>query len=128
MDFNSFTQNKTMNGTGPALHCDAGSFTARNNIMSNNAQTGATVQYGGSCAHAYSISISTPGTLPSGTGNSSADPSFVEPATGNLHLQANSPARGAADPASDLTGVAALDIDGDPRTKPADIGADQVKQ
>lgn len=126
LDFNSFAQNKTMNGSGPAIHCDAGNFTARNNIMSNNAETGATMQFGGSCAHAFSIS--TPGVLPSGPGNSAADPLFVDPAVGNLHLQANSPARRAADPASDLTGVAALDIDGDQRSQPAEIGADQVNQ
>jgi hypothetical protein len=46
--------------------------------------------------------------------------------TGDLHISATSPARGAADPASDLTGIAARDIDGDARTSPADLGADEV--
>lgn len=35
-----------------------------------------------------------------------------------------SPAIGAADPAAELTGIAARDLDGDARTRPADIGAD----
>ncbi|HWO27129.1 MAG TPA: hypothetical protein VNO30_50715 [Kofleriaceae bacterium] len=35
-------------------------------------------------------------------------------------------ARGAADPRSSLTGLAARDLDGDVRTRPADIGADEV--
>jgi len=54
------------------------------------------------------------------------DPKFTDPATGDLHIQAGSPASGASDPDSDLTGIAAHDIDGDPRTRPADIGADEI--
>jgi hypothetical protein len=56
-----------------------------------------------------------------------ADPRFANPSQGDLHLLPMSPAIGAADPASDLTGIAARDLDGDIRTKPADIGADQQR-
>jgi hypothetical protein len=111
-------------GLGAAIHCVAGTFTARNNIMSENGSLANMEQVGGACAHAFSIAR--PGTLPSGAGNSAADPRFANTTTGDLHLQAGSPALDAADPASDLTGVAAKDIDGETRTAPADLGADQV--
>ena len=124
LDFNSFNQNQTQPGAGAAIQCLAGTFTARNNIMSDNGTLTNMQQVGGTCGHAYSISR--PGTLPPGTGNSSSDPMFVNTTTGDLHIQAASPARGAADPASDLTGLAARDIDGDTRGTPADIGADDV--
>jgi hypothetical protein len=99
-------------------------FTARNNIMSQNGTLMNMAQVGGSCAHAYSIVR--PGPLPSGAGNSSMDPLFVDITTGDLHVRPESPALGAADPASDLTGPAELDIDGQRRASPADIGADEV--
>jgi hypothetical protein len=64
--------------------------------------------------------------VPPGTGNSAADPGFANTTTGDLHISATSPARGAADPASNLTGPAERDIDGQLRTSPADLGADEV--
>jgi hypothetical protein len=72
------------------------------------------------------FSIARPGSLPEGAGNSAQDPLFANTTTGDLHIAAASPARDAADPASDLTGIASRDIDDEPRTSPADIGADQV--
>lgn len=125
LDFNTFAKNLAANPTGPAIQCTVTSFTARNNIMSNNTASGVAGQTAGTCAHAYSIS--TPGTVPTGTGNMGVDPLFVDLTGGDLHLTATSPARGAADPASVLSGVAAADIDGDARTAPADIGADEFK-
>jgi hypothetical protein len=122
LDFNSFNKNQTQNGIGSAIHCVAGTFTAKNNIMSENGTLTNMEQVGGTCAHSYSIVR--PGTLPSG--NSDADPLFKNTTTGDLHIESTSPARGAADPGSDLTGIASRDIDGDLRTAPADIGADQV--
>ena len=114
--------NRTMTGgNGPAIQCTAGAFTARSNIMSAN--LGGSNQYGGTCLHAYSISR--PGSVPVGAANSAADPLFVNDATGDLHLQSGSPARGAGDPATDLAGIAALDLDGDTRVAPPDMGADQ---
>jgi hypothetical protein len=124
LEFNSFTRNKAQDTLGTAIQCLAGTFTARNNIMSENGTLTNPQQVGGNCAHAYSIAR--PGTLPPGSGNSSADPLFVNTSTGDLHLRAGSPALGAADPGSSLMGPAARDIDGDARIAPADIGADEV--
>jgi hypothetical protein len=92
--------------------------------MSGNGTQTNLEQTGGSCTHAYSIAI--PGTLPPGGTNLASDPLFKDPSTGDLHIQAGSPAIRAADPASDLTGLAAYDIDGDLRVSPADLGADQI--
>jgi hypothetical protein len=100
-------------------------FTAENNIMSDNRTRTGMEQVGGTCGYAYSIVR--PGTLPPGTGNKATDPLFVNPATGDLHLQATSPARGASDPNADLTGIASHDIDGTARHAPADMGAYQFK-
>jgi hypothetical protein len=124
LEFNSFSRNKAQDGLGAAIHCIAGTFTARNNIMSENGTLTNMEQVGGTCAHAYSIIR--PGTLPPGPGNSNADPLFVNTTTGDLHVRAGSPALGAADPNSDLTGLAERDLDGDVRMRPADIGADEV--
>ncbi len=82
-------------------------------------------QYTGTCTHMYSIAR--PGTPLPGATNSAADPLFVDTVKGDLHLQTTSPARGAADPNSDLTGIASLDIDGTSRTATATIGAYQLK-
>jgi flagellar hook assembly protein FlgD len=124
LEFNSFSRNKTQDGLGAAIQCVAGTFTARNNIMSENGTLTNLEQVGGTCAHAYSIVR--PGTMPPGTGNSNADPLFVNTTTGDLHVGAGSPALGAADPNSDLAGIAERDLDGDVRMQPADIGADEV--
>jgi hypothetical protein len=124
LEFNTFYRNKTQDGQGAAIHCAAGNFTAKNNIMNDNGTLTNPEQVGGSCKHAYSIAR--PGTLPTGTNNSAMDPLFVDPAKGNVHIQPTSPARHAADPTSDLSGIASRDIDGDSRVSPADLGADQI--
>jgi hypothetical protein len=125
LDFNSFALNTSQDGISPAVQCIAGSFTAKNNIMSGNRTPSGTNQSGGTCMHAYSIIQ--PGIIPPGPQNSGSDPLFVDPARGDLHLLSTSPARRAADPGSDLTGVASHDIDGNARVTPADIGAYQFK-
>jgi hypothetical protein len=125
LEFNSFSRNLAQDGLGAAIHCVAGTFTARNNVMSGNGTLSNQEQVGGTCKHAYSIAR--PGMVPSGMNNTGSDPVFVDAAQGNLHIQAGSPARGAADPSSELTGIASHDIDGDPRSPPVDIGADQVR-
>ena len=124
LEFNSFHRNKAQDSLGCAIQCLAGTFTAKNNIMSGNATAANMQQTGGTCAHAYSIAR--PGSVPTGTGNSAADPLFADVNTGDLHIMATSPARSMADPNSNLTGLAARDIDGDARANPADIGADEV--
>jgi hypothetical protein len=124
LEFNTLNGNIAQGGTGTGIQCTAGAFTARNNIISDNGSTGNLEQVGGGCTHAHSIVR--PGALPAGPSNSASDPMFVNMASGNLHLKPDSPALGAADPASDLTGPAARDIDGQLRKAPADIGADEV--
>jgi len=49
-------------------------------------------------------------------------------ATSNLRLTASSPLSDlAADPQADVSGIASLDIDGDPRVGPTTMGADQPR-
>lgn len=124
LEFNTFNSNQSQTGIGTAIHCFAGAFTARNNIMSENGTLANKEQVGGSCLHAYSIAE--PGTLPGGGTNLAGDPMFVDTVTGNLHIQPGSAAIRAAAPDSDLGGIAAQDIDGDARVAPADIGADEI--
>jgi hypothetical protein len=123
LEFNSFNRNKTQDGLGTAIQCVAGAFTARNNILSENATATNTLQFSGTCMHAYSIVR--PGVLPAGATNKAGDPLFKDTTAGDLHIQPGSAAIGGSDPASDLTGIASQDIDGDIRRSPADIGADQ---
>jgi hypothetical protein len=126
LELNSFHANVTGSG-GAAIDCDGGTLTARSNIVSGSMMGAPERQTAGSCGHAHSIFFALPaGELPAGPGNVLADPLFVAASTGDLHLRAGSPALGAADPATDLTGGAALDLDGDRRTHPADIGADEA--
>jgi hypothetical protein len=126
LEFNTFAKNATQDSLGSAVQCVAGNFTARNNIMSGNGTISQLDQTSGSCKHIYSIVR--PGNPPAGpgTGNLTTDPMFANLAMGNLHIPATSPAHHAADPAADLTGIAAKDLDGVARTNPADIGAFQV--
>jgi hypothetical protein len=123
LEFNTFCFNRTQQGLGSAIDCALGTFTARNNIISENGSGTSLVQVQG-CLNEYSLVY--PGPALPGIGNSSMDPLFESPVQGDLHLMADSLARGAADPASDLTGLAEIDIDGDRRTSPADIGADEI--
>lgn len=58
-------------------------------------------------------------TLNWGAGNITADPLFVEPLAGDVHLQAGSPCIDAG------TGSVAKDFEGDPGSGIADLGADQ---
>lgn len=125
LEFNSFASNTTQATIGPAIHCVIGSFVARNNIMSDNGTLALPDQFGGNCTHAHSIAR--PGMPLPGATNSASDPMFMDASKGDLHITSTSPARRAADPTSDLTGIAAHDIDGTPRMSPADIGAYQFK-
>lgn len=125
LEFNSIVANTAQDGTGSGVHCLAGTFTAKDNVVSDNRNLTLTTQIDGGCTHAYTLVR--PGTPPAGTGNIGDDPKFVNEAMGDLHLQPTSPVRGKADPSADLTGIAAHDIDGAARIAPADLGAYQVK-
>jgi len=124
LEFNSFYNNAAQSGVAAAVQCTAGVFTARNNIMLDNGTLNNPLQVGGTCSHTYSIA--TPGPPLSGPGDLAVDPLFKDPVHGDLHLQAGSPAIRAADPSTDLTGIAARDRDGTIRTRPATLGAYQV--
>jgi hypothetical protein len=126
LEFNSFHKNEALAGNGTAIQCSAGTFTARNNILFDNVTGSNTTQTGGSCAHSFSIVF--PGPAPTtGSSNYMVDPVFASGGnTPDLSLSATSPARGKADPESDLTGEARFDLNGTERKKPADIGADQT--
>lgn len=121
LEFNSIVLNTAQDGTGSGIHCLAGTFTARNNIVSDNRNPTVMTEVDGTCTHTYSLVH--PGPPPMGATNLADDPVFVNEAIGDLHLKSSSPARGKADPTADLTGIAAHDIDGAIRTSPADVGA-----
>jgi hypothetical protein len=118
LEFNSFNANLTNGTNGAAIHCQIAGFTARNNVMFEN---GTGEQVSGSCGHAFSL-IS-PGAVIAGSGNFAANPLFFNAVAGDLHTSPGSPTEGRADPTSTLAD--ADDLDGESRTSPADVGADE---
>lgn len=123
LEFNTFYKNLSTDGIGAAIRCDPATFTARANIMFGNGTATNLNQTSGTCAHIYSIT--NPGTVPTGTGNQAGDPMFVNPTGGDFHLQAGSPAIGAANALAPLSGLSARDFDDHPRTSPVNLGAYQ---
>ena len=124
LEFNTIHGNAAASPSGTGVHCAAGpSFIARNNIISDNGSSSNMLQITGSCAYRYSIVR--PGAVPAGMGNLDGDPQFENPATGDYHIKAGSPAVRAADPETIFGPFNERDIDGHRRTNPADIGADQ---
>jgi hypothetical protein len=130
-EFNLIIGNLAQQGVGAGVQCIATvDFTGRNNIIWNNdnGTQNSTRQIGGSCPYAYSDIGPTdiPGVNDPGNTmhNINVDPMFVDEMA-DLHLTASSPVRGNGDPASDLSGIAAKDFDGELRVLPLDIGADQ---
>jgi len=128
LKFNSITANLGLD-TGQGIQCASGTpLIASNNIVWMNGGTPVVDAQvtGNQCSFAYSDIGPTPAT---GATNIVTDPSFVNSATGDLHLTAASPALGGGDPAANLTDLAAKDIDGEPRVnrpgKGPDLGADQ---
>lgn len=121
LEFNTFYKNLSTDGIGSAIRCDPATFTARANIMFGNGTATNLTQTSGTCVHIYSLT--NPGTVPTGTGNQGSDPRFVNAPGDNFHLQAGSPAAGAANPLAPLTGLSARDFDDHPRTNPVNLGA-----
>jgi hypothetical protein len=123
LEFNTFYKNLSTDGIGAAIRCDPATFTARANILFGNGTATNLNQTSGTCAHVYSIT--NPGTVPTGTGNQAGDPLFVNAPGDNFHLQAGSPAVGAANALGPLTGLSARDFDDHPRVTPINLGAYQ---
>jgi hypothetical protein len=121
LDFNTIIGNHAQTGIGPGLQCTAGGLLVRNNIIWNNNEN-LVAQFLGNCQPTYSdLGFLTVDMF----NNTHADPGFGTAP----HLSSTSALLGKADPASDLTGIASRDVDGEPRVKRtgmgADIGADQ---
>jgi hypothetical protein len=130
LNFNSISHNTTFEtNLGQGIHCTIGGtpLIASNNIIWDNGMNPATsmqVDSGAGCSFAFS-DIGPMG-IGSANSNMNTDPMFLNEASGDLHLNKDSPVVGKADPNATLSGLAAKDIDGQPRIAPADIGADQL--
>jgi hypothetical protein len=116
----TIADNQITDGSGfGALYCMNSLLAIDSNIVFGNEAP----QIDPQCSVSYSI---VDGAYVGGTGNQVADPLFVSAATGDYHLQAASPARQIASPASTAT----IDFDGEarpqPAATPADAGADEV--
>lgn len=124
LDFNSIVAN-TSNTVPQGVACGPGTtMKANNNILwDNGIATAIQANTDGQCDWEYS-DIG-PLALGGSSSNISMPPKFAVEATGDLHLTSSSPVRGMADPAADLGGLAAQDIDGQTRVSRADMGAYQ---
>lgn len=128
LDFNTITNNgaSTTVAVNTGVNCSTigTPLVFNSNIIYGNSVTGGGEQIGGSAMCSATYSDVGPGAAASGT-NINADPMFVDPARGNFHLMATSPAKDAADPNATLN----VDVDGDARPQGArrDIGADEVR-
>ena len=124
VEFNTIVRNAADVGLPTNISCAGSQLLVRNNIIWDG--VGGSASPGGNCS--YTFSIIGPTGAPGGNGVTSADPQFASTTT--FTLSPTSPARGMADPASDLTGLAAVDANGTPRPSPAggraDIGYDEV--
>jgi hypothetical protein len=131
LEFNSISKNNAQSTASAGVICAASpGFVAKNNIIwSNNSSVAAGIQVSGNCGHSYSDIGPTAIAASIDMGhNQNTDPKFKDEVT-ELHLTPASPLQllQQSDPGSDLTGIAAKDIDGEPRAAPVYIGADQYK-
>lgn len=124
LDFNTLNQNFALE-IGPGIDCFAGTFVARNNILWNNGNGTNLKQVAGGCRVSFSdVGPMDLATANDGGDNVNMDPMFLDESS-DLHLMPASPVTGLAS-ALALGGVAAVDLDGDERTSPPDIGADEL--
>jgi hypothetical protein len=118
LELNTIAENVAKSSTAGSggVTCDFASFTASGNLIVHNiagSETAANANTSGQCVHAASIIQTT-----------TAGIGFVDPAAGNYHLTAGSPA---IDYAS-LTSTVTDDVDGESRPNGAgyDVGADEL--
>jgi hypothetical protein len=110
IEFNTISGNRA-EGFTPGIDCGPMfDFTTRNNIVFGNIESPPGTQISKHCLASSSLI--------------GIDPLFKE--NEFPHLQAGSPARGLADPASISDPRFQCDIDNDQRTNPVDVGADEV--
>jgi hypothetical protein len=127
LEFNTVAGNLSSAVVVPGMRCAAIGLVSRNNIVWENTGMPA-VQHMG-CAPQFSA---LQGATVTGTGNVNTDPAFARTGEGIevYHLMANSPLRGAADPATAIDELTSADLDGTARPTPAggaaDIGADEI--
>ena len=125
IDFNSLSRNEALTGVAPGIDCESLGLqlTARYNIIWNNGPTPvfATQVNAAGCDHASSdIGPEVFGS------NVTIEPGFIDENGGNLHLMRSQGQLTVNPGSSDLTGLAARDIDDQPRSAPTDMGADHV--
>lgn len=127
-EFNTVASNHSTTSHAPGMRCTDSRFTARNNIIWGNSNGTPKFQVDGDCKHAFSDIEQTLSAAIDGHDNLNTDPIFQSPFSSDYSLKADSPLRAKADPVADLTGVASVDLGGQLRVAPADIGAYQVPQ
>lgn len=127
--FNTVVRNliQTSSKSG-GIHCDAGAnIVGYYNIVWDNNPLGTGDQVTGLCKHTYSdVGPAVLASTIDAGHTLDLNPQLVDEQS-DPHLKAASPARGYASSDADLIGLAARDIDGDARTAPADLGADQYR-
>jgi hypothetical protein len=121
LDFNTFANNQASTGLTSGAQCVSTGLIAQNNIIWDNIPSSS--QVGGNCTYDYSDigPVAIGGALNGPHNINPSDPNFIS--TTDLSLMVGSPLRGQANPQADITGIAAKDINGRPRSTPADIGA-----
>ena len=127
IDFNSISRNES--ASAPGISCTVtAQFTGRYNIIWDNGtppiysdQVNSGVN---SCDHTFSNIGPLPATF--GTNNKNTDPGFMDENNGNLHLRQSDPQLTVTPSSNELTGLAARDIDDQPRAATTDMGADHV--
>ncbi|HSS03423.1 MAG TPA: right-handed parallel beta-helix repeat-containing protein [Kofleriaceae bacterium] len=127
IDFNSISRNNANAAFAPGIDCvSTGTpITAKFNVVWDNGASPFSANQVNVAGCAHVSSDIGPFPTPPALTNFNSDPGFLDEANGNLHLKSDSSVLHKA-PAPDLTGLAAIDIDGDMRLTPVDLGADQV--
>lgn len=127
IDFNSVSRNNANVAFAPGIHCvsTGTQLTAKYNVVwDNGVAPFATDEVNiTGCVHVSSDIGPSPGSA--GVSNFNLDPGFTDEASGDLKLKNTSNVRQKAEDL-DLSGLAAKDIDGEMRSSPVDLGADQA--